>query len=289
MAAELEADAELEHLKDLANTVLTIKSRNTLSPNNALYPEMSQILSMANQYYAKAQDLIKEGKKAEADDILRKAKDKLNELKIVYPRNQEANLLSMRIDRILDIESFNESFRTKFLELKKVNYASRNSAAQIAYSDLQDLYAIEPNYPGLKSLINSAQIDLGMKERPVDNSAKIQAQKLAEQAKKDLVDAGRDAAALESIKATANQALAKDPNNDTAIAVLDEIALRTGAQSAVVLSAADEERYQAALTYLQAGNVVAANSQLQALLKTPANRRSAKILKLKSRIEGMLQ
>ncbi len=159
----------------------------------------------------------------------------------------------------------------------------------MAYSDLQDLYEIEPNYPGLSSLIRQAEIDLGIRERPVDNSAKIQAQALAKQAQDALVLAGRDSLALENAKATANQALKLDPNNDTAIAVLDEIALRTGAQSAVVLSAADEERYQLALTYLQNGNVVAANSQLQLLLKNSSNRRSAKVLKLKSRIEGMLQ
>ena len=94
---------------------------------------------------------------------------------------------------------------------------------------------------------------------------------------------------LEGIKAKAKEALELDENNGTALAVIDEIALRTGAQAAVVLSAEDEAKYQQAVSYLQNGNIIAANANLQQLLQKSENARSAKILKLKNRIEGMLK
>lgn len=288
MDVELDADEELDRLNNLVNTALAIKSGKELNPNDALYPEMSQILSISNQYYSQAQILLDEKKKEEAIEYLNKAKDKLNELKIIYPRNQQANLLSMRIDQILDIKQFNEAFRTRFEELKLVNYSLRDSSAQIAYSDLQDLYELEPDYPGLKAFMNQTEINLGLKQRPIDNSSIEEAQGIAEQAFAKLAEAERDTIKLEAARNLANRALVLNPNNDLAISVLDEVALRTGSTAAVILSRRDEEKYQQAITYLQNGNVVAANSNLQELLQTPENRRSAKVQKLQSRIQGML-
>ena len=288
MDVELDADEELDRLNNLVNTALAIKSGKELNPNDALYPEMSQILSMSNQYYKQAQDLLDEGNKEEAKVYLNKAKDKLNELRIIYPRNQQANLLSMRIDQILDIKQFNEAFRTRFEELKLVNYSLRDSSAQIAYSDLQDLYELEPDYPGLRAFMSQTEISLGLKQRPVDNSSVEEAQALAEQAYAQLMAAERDTIKLEAARNLANRAIVLNPNNDLAVSVIDEVALRTGTSAAVILSRQDEEKYQQAITYLQNGNVVAANSNLQELLQVPANRRSAKVQKLQSRIQGML-
>lgn len=288
MDVELDADEELDRLNNLVNTALAIKSGKELNPNDALYPEMSQILSISNQYYSQAQILLDEKKKEEAVVYLNKAKDKLNELKIIYPRNQQANLLSMRIDQILDIKQFNEAFRTRFEELKLVNYSLRDSSAQIAYSDLQDLYELEPDYPGLRAFMNQTEINLGLRQKPIDNSSIEEAQSIAEQAFAKLSEAERDTIKLEAARNLANRALVLNPNNDLAISVLDEVALRTGSTAAVILSRRDEEKYQQAITYLQNGNVVAANSNLQELLQTPENRRSAKVQKLQSRIQGML-
>ena len=290
MDIEMDSDEELERLRNLVNVALSIKSGKELNPNDALYPEMSQILSMSNIYYEQGQDLISKGNKTEGRELLSKAKNKLNELKVIYPHNQKANLLSMRIDQVLDLNQFNESFKVRFEELKAINYAKRDTTAQNGYSDLQDLHEISPNYPGLSDFMYKVELDLGLKQIAVapTSAAAGEAGTYAKQAKEQLDSAGRDTMLLANAKSLANKALALDPNNDVAIAVLDEVALRTGAQAAVVLSASDEAKYQQAITYLQNGNVIAANSNLQELLKNPANRRSAKVQKLQSRIKGML-
>ena len=136
--------------------------------------------------------------------------------------------------------------------------------------------------------MSQTEINLGLKQRPVDNSSLEEAQALAEQAYAQLMAAERDTIKLESARNLANRAIVLNPNNDLAVSVLDEVALRTGTSAAVILSSRDEEKYQQAITYLQNGNVVAANSNLQEILKTPENRRSAKVQKLQSRIQGML-
>lgn len=290
MDIEMESDEELERLRNLVNVALSIKSGKELNPNDALYPEMSQILSMSNIYYEQGQDLISKGNKTEGRELLSKAKNKLNELKVIYPHNQKANLLSMRIDQVLDMNQFNESFKVRLEELKAIDYTKRDATAQNGYSDLQDLNEISPNYPGLSDFMYKVELDLGLKQIVVAPTSATagEAMTYARQAQEQLANAGRDTMMLANAKSLANKAYALDPNNDIAIAVLDEVALRTGAQAAVVLSASDEAKYQQAITYLQNGNVIAANSNLQELLQNPANRRSAKVQKLQSRIKGML-
>ncbi len=289
MDSEIEPDDELEKLISLINTALNIKSGRALNPNNALYPEMSQLLSISQQYFAIGQNLIKQGNRSEGIEYLRKAKTKINDIKLVYPRNQDANILSMKIDQIIDRDQFNITFKTRYDELRKINYRQKDSQAQIGYTDLLDLYEINPTYPGLKDFIYSVELTLGLKQPPVADSSAQEAQEIAAKAQQALNAAGRDTFKLEAAKTLARQALALNANNGLALQVLDEIAMRTGAQAAVVLSALDESRYQKAVTYLQNGNIVEANATFQQIWSTPANRRSAKVLKLKSRIEGMLK
>ncbi len=240
MDMDVQTDEELETLKSRINTALEMKSGKELSPTDPLYPEMSQILSISNQYYQNGQKLISEGRTGEGKSMLNMAKNKLNELKIVYPRNQQANLLSMKIDQVLDLKQFNENFKTKIDELRNVNYSRNDSTAQEAYSDLQDLYALEPKYPGLSELIYQVELDLGLRKKVVD---------------------------VMEIKPVETPQIA--------------------ASEVVILSAADEAKYQQAINYLQNGNVIAAKSNLQELLAKPSNQRSAKIQKLQKRLTDM--
>ncbi|MFA6938474.1 MAG: hypothetical protein WCQ67_09605 [Treponema sp.] len=284
----IEADDEIVNLKTLVNTALSMKTGRVIPPTAPLYPEMSQILSIANQYYNDGQKLMKSGKKDEATEILNKAKSKLNELKLVYPLNQEASLLTLRIDQLLDKNSFDTMFTSK-VEAARVNYKSNDATTkQQAYSDLVDLYEINPNYKGLKNLIYNVEIELGIRQKPVDNSSLVKAESLARQAKSIVNSAGRNAEKLQQAKQLALQAVALNPNNDMAITVLDEIALKTGGQAAVVLSAADEELYQKAVQELQKNNIIGANTIVLQLLEKPVNKRSAKILELQRKVQALL-
>lgn len=284
----VEVDPELENLKALINTALSMKTGRVLLPSSPLYPEMSQILSIANQFYNEGVKLIKQKKKTQGTALLNQAQQKLNELKLVFPLNQEASILSLLIDQQLDAKSFKTNFDAK-VAAAKTNVKNGNAnLKQQAYSDLVDLYEVNPEYPGLKDLIYNVEIELGLRKRPVDNSAIVKANNLAKEAKQILASAGRDTNKIMNAKSKAMEALELNNENETAIAVLDEISLRTGGQATVVLSAADEELYQKAVLALQKNNIIAANTIVTQLLSKQSNKRSAKILELQKKVQSLL-
>ncbi len=129
---------------------------------------------------------------------------------------------------------------------------------------------------------------MGLKQRPADKSGIAKATELAKEAQELLGKAGRDTLLLQQAKEKAQAAIDLNPDNSIAITVLDEIALRTGQQAAVVLSAKDEAIYQSALADRQKNNIFDANAKLAQLMKNSAYARSAKIIKLKKRIEAQL-
>lgn len=289
MDITLEEDEELERLKDFVNTAIAIQEGREISPYDSKAPEMNQNLSIASMYYRTAESYLATDKNSkEAKKFLNKAKEKINLVKIYYPRNKIASSLSLRIDKLTDPKAFETAFEQRYRELSAVNYASRSFMAQESYSQLLDLYELNPSYKGLKNTIYKAELDLGLKQKPVDTTALTKAKALAKEAKELYNKAGRDTILLQQAKEKAQAAIKLDPSNDTAITVLDEIALRTGEQSAVTLSAADEELYQKALADLQNNKVFDANSKITKLLQNKNNTRSAKILKLKKRIEASL-
>lgn len=284
----METDAELERIRNFVNTAIAIKEGREIHSYDAKAPEMRQNLSLAGKYFAQGESLLKEGKRNDAEKYLNKASEKINQVKIYYPRNKTASVLALRITKILDPENFEDIFKSRVNELKQVDYSTRNSIAQESYSNLLDLYEMNGSYPGLKNIIESAEYSLGLKQKPADKSVLAKAEKLAQESQDLLNKAGRDTILLEQAKSKAQSAIEIDPENSKAIRVLDEIALRTGQQSAVVLSASDEALYQSALADLQKNKVFDANSKLTKLLQNEANSRSAKILKLKKRIEAQL-
>ncbi len=287
--SEVEYDEELEKLSSLVETALSIKSGRELSQQDALYPEMSQLLSSAHLAFENAEVLLKQKKRAEAETELKNAQESLQKLKIVYPRNHEANILSLKIEQILSPNTFSENFSARVTELANADFSTGDSIAKQAYSDLLDLQEINPNYSGLNELIFNVEIKLGLRKLPVDNSSKEKAASLAAQALEALNEAGRDEILLQAVLSLADEALSLDSENEVASMVIDEIALRTGQESAIILSVEDEQKYQDALKFLQNGSAIEAHTLVQELLSEPKNRSSAKIRKLNDRIEGYLR
>lgn len=284
----LEKDTELERIKNFANTAIAIKEGREIQPYDSKAPEMRQNLSLAGKYYEKGSELIKQGKRKEATSYFKLATDKINQVKVYYPRNKIASVLSLKITKNLNEENFAEIFKIKVQELMQVNYAKRNSYAQESYSSLLDLYEMNPTYPGLKEIIENAEYAMGLKQKAADKTEKAQATKLAKEAQEILGKALRDPILLQQAKEKAQAAIEINPDNNIAITVLDEIALRTGQQAAVVLSADDEALYQSALSDLQKNKIFDANEKLTQLMKNSNYTRSAKIIKLKKRIEAQL-
>ncbi|MBR5934370.1 MAG: hypothetical protein IK002_10325 [Treponema sp.] len=281
-----EKDEEIENLFALVETALSMKTGRVIPPTAPLYPEMSQILSIAHQYYDQGAALIKKGERDDGLEALNKARKKLQEVQLVYPLNQEASLLTLRIDQISDPQAFNTMFERKY-NSAKANY--KNPAKiQEAYSDLKDLAEIRPDYPGLKKTIDQVEMELGLKKKPVDLTSVNRSQTLTREAQSIINSAGRNEVQLKNALAKLDEAIKLNPNNDQAYLLKDRVQISLGGRASIVMTAADEAKYQQAIQELQKNNIVGAYALVEQLLQNSDNRRCTKVLDLQKKVKALL-
>ena len=282
-----EKNPEFETFLELVNTAVSMKTGRVLLASDPLYPEMSQLLSIAYQYYDEGEQYLKRGDEAGAGKALTAAEESLNKIKAVYPLNQEASLLLLKIDRLQNPEKFEEEFA------QKVNTAiaqskNKDTMAQ-AYNTLTDYYNLVPDYKGLKDVIYNLEIELGMRQRPVDNSAATRSTRLTTQAQTQFNNAGTNTTRLNQALETVNEALRLNPNNKTAEALKDQISLKIGSSSIIVLSSDDQNLLTQAKKAYQTGNIDAANTYMLRLLNNnPNNIKLKEVEDLNNKINSQL-
>ena len=282
-----EKNPEFETFLELVNTAVSMKTGRVLLGSDPLYSEMSQLLSIAYQYYDEGEQYIKQGNKQKASESLTLAEESLNKIKAVYPLNQEASLLLLKIDRLLDPQKFEEEFAQK-VQTAIAQSKNKETMAQ-AYNTLTDYYNLEPNYKGLKDAIYNLEIELGMRQRPVDNSAAARSTRLTTQAQTQFNNAGSNTARLNQALETVNEALRLNPNNKTAEALKDRISLKIGSSSIIVLSSDDQSLLTQAKKAYQSGNIDAANTYMLRLLNSnPNNIKLKEVEDLNNKIKSQL-
>jgi tetratricopeptide (TPR) repeat protein len=281
-ATNVEPNAEIANWLDIINTALSMKTGRTIPVSAPLYPQMSQILSSANQLYGEGKVLLEAGRRAEGIAVLSSSKEKLQQLQLVYPMNQEAGQLKLRIDQLIDPVAFKQYFSQK-VEYIRANY---RTARQTAYSDLLDLYQINSAYPGIKPLLDDVEIYLGIKLPPPNPADIARSTELTRSARK-IYDANTRSMFTVAVEQL-DEAVKLNPDNQTAITLKDRIQTSMGGVSVAVLSAADESKYQQAVQELQKGNKITASALVEQLLQNPKSRNSAKIQDLKKRIDSQL-
>lgn len=275
-------EPEVTYWLTLVRSALSIRTGRTIPATAPLYAEMSRLLSFAQQYYEEGRKLLDARRKTEAIAKFEDAKKKIQEVKIVFPINQEASLLSLRIEQLTDPEAFNASFRQKIADAQ----AKVGTRPQEAYSELQDLSEINPRFPGLRALIERIEIQLGMRLPPPDRAALARSDSLTAAARR-IVDSnlrGQFPVALEQL----NEALKLNPSNEQAVSLKDRIQVDVGGQASVVLTNAAERDYQRAVQELQKGNTIVALAIVEQLLRDPRNRNSPRIVELQRRIQSRL-
>ena len=277
-------DEEISNLLNFVNTAISMKTGREILPSAPQYPEMSQLLNMAYQYFDEGSRKIGEGDRTAGEADLALALESIQKLQYVYPLNQEASILTLRINRLLDSKKFNEEFAQK-IEIAKMMCKSKDTQ-QEGYANLLDYYQLDPNYKGLKDLIYQVEIDIGIRQKPVNNTGVARANRLVNDAQKIYNSAGNDTKKLEQALAKVDEALALVSDNKAAMSLKDKITTKIGGNTATVLSTEDERLYQLAIQRLQNNNVVGANAIVEQLLKKPQNGNSQKIKELKNKIEA---
>lgn len=282
----IDDDPEIATLFTLVNTALSMKTGRVIPPTAPLYPEMSQLLNIANQYYDQGRALMKQNKTEEANQILNQARQNINQIKLVYPINQEASLLSLRIDQVINEKEFNSMFEQKVLTAK--NDIKNKEKQQTAYTDLLDLYEINPKFPGLKTDIYNAEITLGIRLPPPNPASLRRSKTLTAEVQTVLNKSTRTEIELTSAMSKINEALKLDPDNQTAMQTKDRLSSLVGGTLSVVLSAADESTYNRAIQELSNGNTIQASALVAQLLQKKENQNSYKILDLKKKVDSLL-
>lgn len=282
-----EKNDEFEDFRNLVNTAVSMKTGRILLVSDPLYAEMSQLLSIAYQYYDEGKECYAKNDKEKGDEALALALENLTKIKKVYPINQEASILMLKIDQLQDPAKFKTEFGEK---IKAAVAKCKISETQTeGYNELMTYYSLEPDYKGLKDTIYNIEIQLGMRQKPVDNSAVARSRRLTNEAQSLYNSAGNNTATLNRALARVKEALQVNPNNSAAEQLRDRIETRLGGTTNIVLSSADQSLLTRAKNEYQAGRIDEANLiLLQILSNNPQNIKVKTVADLKKKIDARL-
>jgi tetratricopeptide (TPR) repeat protein len=275
-------DTEVQYWLTVVRGALSLRSGRVIAPTAPLYAEMSQLLSDARKKYEEGVRFINSDQRAEGLVKFTEARQKTREVKLMFPVNQEAGILELRMDQLTDPAAFNESFNRRFNAA--VTGAKRQSVE--SFAELQNLAEINPRYPGIAAALIQAEIDMGYRPPPPDPQALARSNELTVAARRILE--GNVSSQFEVALRQLNEALTLNPNNTQAMTAKDQIQTRMNGTGTTVLDSYSESEYQRAVRELQRGNTLVAMAIVQQLLQNPRNSASTRILDLQRRIQSVL-
>ena len=276
-----EPEPEVENWLRLVQTALSVKTGRDIPQTAPLYPEMSRLLSLARKNFEEGRAALEARDRVSALQSFDTSKKRIAEVKLVFPLNQEARVLELRINQLADPDAFNRDF-ARLVSQARAKIDARQDLNTV-YTDLLDLQAIDPKYAGLAALIERLEIVIGLRLPPPDPKALAEARVLTSAAQRiwDTRDIGQFNIAL----ARLNQALQLDPNNETASSLKDRILTYVGGTAVVVLPSAGEVLFNEAVTFFQTGDYLNARIRLARLYDSyPQARKVQKASDLDARL-----
>ncbi len=259
---------EVKKLFSYVNKALLSQSGFEILPSDPLYTEMSQRLSTANQFYDSGSKKYELGDTEGGIEDFTAAENKLNEVKIVYPLNLTASILSLKIEKVLRPQEFSSNLKTKIEEAVNQCKSKDSDVQEKGYAYLKAYAELEPDYPELNQKIVQAEIDMGKRPAPVDNSAKTRAQTLFVQARRTFNSAGENKNQLQRALNLIEQAIDLDSSLKDAAALKDRILIKMGGSSSPDFTPSDQILFNQAVVALDDGYVVRAKRIMDALLKS---------------------
>lgn len=278
----VENKPEIDYWLGIVRVALNVKSGRTINEKDPLYPEMSQLLNLAREDFLQGKQLVEDGKEGQAEQYFEEAEQKILYVKIPFPLNREASILSLRIEKYRNLENFEVLFRDKFQKARE----KLSTNPQEAYIELQDLEAINPDFPGLDQAIYQAELELGIRVPPPDPEKIAKSNELYQKAYEIVQSNVRSQypIALEYL----NNAIKLTPNSQKVTNLLDRIEAELGGRTTTVLSSIAQEKYkQAEQEYLE-GNYYEALRIVSNLMKDEQNSQYPPLLELKRRIESKI-
>jgi len=278
----VEENKEIQYWMNLVRAALSVESGRDLDQMNPLYQDITKLFNLAYSNYNKGKDFLDDGDRVSAIDRLNKANQFLNQILIPLPTNQDARVLKLKIQQLLDPAAFGETFREMFRGAQQKIQSGTD--LDTAYLDLKDLYSINPNYRGLANLILETEYLLGIKARPPNpadlrESAELYKNALA-------IYESNDVMFFESGIEQLDRAIELNPRNTDAIELKDLMAVYGTGQTTLVMSSADQLLFQQAEEKYINQEYFEAYQIVQRLLNNPENQNYSPLQELKRRIES---
>jgi len=273
---------EILYWLGIVRGAMSARSGRVIPPTAPLYPEMSQLLSKARMNYEEGVRLINAGSRARGLAKFDEARQQTREVKLIFPFNQDAGILELRMEQYTDPAAFNASFEQRL----RTAIAGTKRRSNESFADLQNLAEINSKYPGIKGIITQAEIDMGFRPPPPDPRALARSRELSASANRILTE--NNTTLFEVALTQVNEAIVLNPDNTDAMRVKDRLLNRMSVPGAIVLSNDDELEYQRAVRELQAGNNLVAFAVVQRLMQNPRNRNITKLIELQRRIQSVL-
>ncbi|AEF83248.1 hypothetical protein [Leadbettera azotonutricia] len=277
-------EPEVIYWLNLVRGALSLQSGRAIPQTAPLYAEMSQLLSDAKRNYDEGVRLLNSGQRAPGLARFAEARQKTRDVRLMFPMNQEARLLELRIDQQTDLSVFNAAFRQRLNDAVAGTKPAVRSTQ--SFADLQDLVQINPDYPGIRQLLTQAEIDMGYRPPPPDPRAIARSNELT-QAAMTIINA-RNSTQYEVALAQLNEAIQLNPNNTQAQRGKDQVQTWMTGTGTIVLDSHSQDEYTRAVQEFTRGNNLTALAIVHQLLQNPRNQNSTLILELQRRIESVL-
>jgi hypothetical protein len=276
-----ETSAEILYWQGIVRNALSLRSGTTIPSTAPLYSEMSQLLRDAYRAYENGSSLFNQNRRSDGTLRLNEARLKLQEVRLIFPLNEEAGILDLRIDQLID-PAFEQKFRS---QVDAAFQSVMRDTSVEAYATLKNLAVINPNYPGMNDLLYRAGVHFG-EIIPPPSAADIARSNQLNASARRIIDSNvqsQFSAALEML----NEAIRLNPGNNTTAQLIDRVETLMGGTSTIMVSA-DKEKYNTAVREFQLGNRLIAQRLVDELLMNPRNRNSSELIQLKERIEAFL-
>jgi hypothetical protein len=273
---------EITYWLGIIRTAMSASSDRVIPPTAPLYAEMSQLLSQAQRNFDEGARYINAGQRTLGLAKFDEAKQLTRQVRLIFPVNQEAGILDLRIEQFLDPTAFNASFEQR---MRNAIAGTKRRSIE-SFADLQNLAEINPRYPNLKAIITQAEIDMGYRPPPPNPANIARSRELTASARRifDSNSAAQYEVALTQLK----EAITLNPQNTEATQARDRLLSRMSVPGGIVLSSEDEADYQRALRELNLGNSLVALSLVERLMQNPKNRNITKLVELQRRIQSVL-
>ncbi|MFP4329734.1 MAG: hypothetical protein ACLFP6_03345 [Spirochaetaceae bacterium] len=275
----VDPNTEVQRLLGLVNAALSVQEGRELTETDPLFPVLGNYLNLAQQDFRQGRALFSAGEENEGERLLNRAIDNLRNIRAVRPLNWNARILELRILQITAEDNFPQVFEARYEDA--VDRLDEGDTLAV-YGELEALAEINPDYPGLQQQLVDLEIELGLRENPVDQARVAESNQLLSQAR-NLANTGNRDQAVVAVSLL-EEAVELNPDNQQAQFLMDQLRIRLGGQATVALDSADEQQYRLAETLFAQGQIARAFTIVERLLAEPQNQGYPPLIELRRRI-----